>query len=137
MHFGAQIRVDATKILTRRELAVVLGDHAAAIPAIGDNNSYGYADAQLWFRVDSSNGFYIANYWDAKTYGGLQELYSWDSMYVYLIPGWNNISVQTDAFGYDFVEAIANAPEPSTLTLAALGLVSFGGMAWQKRRRTA
>lgn len=32
---------------------------------------------------------------------------------------------------------LASVPEPGALTLAALGLVSFGGMAWRKRRLPA
>lgn len=45
--------------------------------------------------------------------------------------------VFTDVTGIGAFTAIAEVPEPSTLTLSTIGLVSMGGLAWRKRRQAA
>lgn len=38
---------------------------------------------------------------------------------------------------HSYASSPGSVPEPGTLTLAAIGLVSFGGVAWRKRRQAA
>jgi len=101
---------------------------SASVSTVAIMNLYGRFTTEYWFAEAISTG----------TYGLSGPFKTADTFHyeVVLTPGSNKIFVDAYVNGYGFVAVPAAVPEPGSLTLGILGLVSFVGGVWWKRRTT-
>ena len=102
--------------------------YSASTSTVAIMNMYGRFTTESWYAVAISSG----------TYGLSGPFKTADTFHyeVVLTPGSNKIFVEAFVEGNGFVAVPAAVPEPSSLTLGILGLVSFVGRVWWKRRMT-